>query len=52
VVEVAEERVELPPETLDRDSRLLIRGVHRLGRRLMHVLDAEGAITPPPVEGD
>jgi len=37
---------------MDRDSRLLISGVHKLGRRLMHVLDAERAIDLPPVEGD
>ena len=52
VVEVGEESFELPPETMDRDSRVLIRGVHKLGRRLMHVLDAERAIKRPPVEGD
>ena len=52
VVEVGEESFELPPETMDRGSRLLISGVHKLGRRLMHVLDAERAIDLPPVEGD
>ena len=52
VVEVGEESFELPPETMDRDSRVLIRGVHKLGRRLMHVLDAEQVIKRPPVEGD
>jgi len=52
VVEVGEESFELPPETMDRDSRVLIRGVHKLGRRLMHVLDAERVIKRPPVEGD
>jgi purine-binding chemotaxis protein CheW len=52
VVEVVEESFELPPETMDRDSRVLIRGVHKLGRRLMHVLDAEQVIKRPPVEGD
>jgi purine-binding chemotaxis protein CheW len=52
VVEVGEDTFEPPPETMDRDSRVLIRGVHKLGRRLMHVLDAERAITLPPIEGD
>ena len=52
VVEVGEESFELPPETMDRKSRILIRGVHKLGRRLMHVLDAERAIELAPVEGD
>ena len=52
VVEVGEESFEPPPETMDRDSRILIRGVHKLGRRLMHVLDAERVIELQPVEGD
>ena len=52
VVEVGDESFELPPETMDRDSRVLIRGVHKLGRRLMHVLDADRAIKLAPVEGD
>ena len=52
VVEVGEESFEPPPETMDRDSRILIRGVHKLGRRLMHVLDAERVIELEPVEGD
>jgi purine-binding chemotaxis protein CheW len=51
VVEVGEESFEPPPQTMDRNSRILIRGVHKLGRRLMHVLDAEQAIELPPVEG-
>jgi purine-binding chemotaxis protein CheW len=52
VVEVGEDTFEPPPETIDAGSRILIRGVHKLGRRLMHVLDAEQAIKVPPVEGD
>src|SRR5580692_11757008 len=51
VVKVREESFEATTETMDRDSRLLISGVHKLGRRLMHVLDAERAIELPPVEG-
>jgi purine-binding chemotaxis protein CheW len=52
VVEVAKESLELPPETMDRDTGALIGSVHKLGRRLMHVLDTERAIELPPVEGD
>jgi purine-binding chemotaxis protein CheW len=52
VVEVGEDTFEPPPETMDADSRILIRGVHKLGRRLMHVLDAERAVKLSTVEGD
>lgn len=41
VVEVNEESFEPPPETLHGDLRLVIVGVHKLDRQLMHVLDAD-----------
>jgi purine-binding chemotaxis protein CheW len=52
VVEVAEESLEQPPETMDRRSGILVCSVHKLGRRLMHVLDTDRAVKLPPVEGD
>ncbi|HWW85804.1 MAG TPA: chemotaxis protein CheW [Vicinamibacterales bacterium] len=52
VVEVGDESFELPPETMDSDSRALIRGIHKLGDRLLHVLDVEEAIKLPAVEGE
>lgn len=41
VVEVNEETFEPSPETLQGAVRTMILGVHKLDRRLMHVLDAE-----------
>jgi purine-binding chemotaxis protein CheW len=52
VVEVGEESFEPPPETMDKEHRLLIRGVHKLRNRLMHVLDVEEAAKLPSVEGE
>lgn len=43
VVEVDEESFEPPPETLRGTVRTMIRGVHKLNNRLMHVLDTEKA---------
>jgi purine-binding chemotaxis protein CheW len=43
VVEVGEESFEPPPETLQGKVRTVILGVHKLEKRLMHVLDAERA---------
>jgi purine-binding chemotaxis protein CheW len=43
VVEVEEDSFELPPETLRGSVRTMIRGVHKLNDRLMHVLDIEKA---------
>ncbi len=41
VVEAEESTFERPPDTLDGDARKMIRGVHKLNDRLMHVLDTE-----------
>ncbi len=43
VVEVAEDSFEPPPETLRGSVRGVIRGVHKLNDRLLHVLDIEKA---------
>jgi purine-binding chemotaxis protein CheW len=43
VVEVSEDTFERPPETLHEKVRSVILGVHKLDRRLMHVLDVERA---------
>lgn len=43
VVEVEEESFEPPPETLRGRVRSVILGVHKLDKRLMHVLDTERA---------
>jgi purine-binding chemotaxis protein CheW len=43
VVEVGEETFEPPPETLQGKVRSVILGVHKLDKRLMHVLDTERA---------
>jgi purine-binding chemotaxis protein CheW len=44
VVEVEEGTFEPPPESLDAKSRAMIRGIHKLSDRLMHVLDAEQTV--------
>jgi len=41
VVEVDEGTFERPPDTLKGSARAVIRGVHKLNDRLMHVLDTE-----------
>jgi purine-binding chemotaxis protein CheW len=41
VVEAGEETFERPPDTLKSRARTVIRGVHKLSGRLMHVLDTE-----------
>jgi purine-binding chemotaxis protein CheW len=43
VVEVGDESFERPPETLQGKVREVILGVHKLEKRLMHVLDTEKA---------
>jgi purine-binding chemotaxis protein CheW len=43
VVEVGEETFERPPETLHGKVRTVILGVHKLEKRLMHVLDIDRA---------
>jgi purine-binding chemotaxis protein CheW len=43
VLEVDEDCLERPPETLQGRARELVRGVYKLDKRLMHVLDAEKA---------
>jgi purine-binding chemotaxis protein CheW len=43
VVEVQEDSFEPPPETLRGKVRSLILGVHKLDKRLMHVLDTDHA---------
>jgi purine-binding chemotaxis protein CheW len=45
VVEAEESTFEHPPDTLDDDARRMIRGVHKLNERLMHVLDTEEVLT-------
>ena len=44
VVEAGDATFETPPDTLRSNARALIRGVHKLNDRLMHVLDIEAAI--------
>ncbi len=43
VIEVEEKTFEQPPETMKGIAREMIRGVHKLNERLMHVLDIEKA---------
>jgi purine-binding chemotaxis protein CheW len=43
VVEVSEDTFEPPPETLQGKVRRVILGVHKLEKRLMHVLDTDRA---------
>jgi purine-binding chemotaxis protein CheW len=45
VVEASEDSFEPPPETLRGTVRSAIRGVHKLEKQLMHVLDTERACT-------
>jgi|SRR5271170_6635543 len=45
VVEAGEDSFEPPPETLRGTVRSVIRGVHKLEKQLMHVLDTERACT-------
>jgi purine-binding chemotaxis protein CheW len=44
VVEAGDDTFESPPDTLKSSAHALIRGVHKLRDRLMHVLDIEEAI--------
>ncbi len=44
VVEVDEVTFERPPDTLKSSARAVIRGVHKLNDRLMHVLDTEKVV--------
>jgi purine-binding chemotaxis protein CheW len=43
VIEASDETFEKPPETLRGEVRSSIRGVHKLDKQLMHVLDTERA---------
>lgn len=43
VIDVAEDTFEPPPDTIRTTVRDLITGVHKLPKRLLHVLDAEHA---------
>jgi len=43
VIEVTDESFESPPETLPAAARALVRGVHKLPRQLLHLLDPEAA---------
>jgi purine-binding chemotaxis protein CheW len=45
VVEASDESFEPPPETLRGTVRSVIRGVHKLEKQLMHVLDTQRACT-------
>jgi purine-binding chemotaxis protein CheW len=45
VLEVEEESFERPPETMQGQTRELVRGVYKLRERLMLVLDTERAVT-------
>jgi len=53
VLEVAEEKFERPPETLQGQARDMVRGVYKLQDRLMLVLDTQRVMsetdTPRPV---
>jgi len=44
VLEVTDDTFENPPDTLDAESRQVIRGVHKLKDRLLMILDTEEAI--------
>jgi purine-binding chemotaxis protein CheW len=44
VVEAGKESFEPPPDTLGGAARSMIRGVHKLSDRLMHVLDTEHVV--------
>jgi purine-binding chemotaxis protein CheW len=44
VLEVEETTFERPPATLDPKVRGFIRGIHKLNKRLMHVLDTQNVI--------
>jgi len=44
VVEAGEDTFEHPPDTLNQSARAMIRGVHKLNDRLMHVLDTEKVV--------
>jgi purine-binding chemotaxis protein CheW len=44
VLEVEEESFEMPPETMQGQTRELVRGVYKLRERLMLVLDTERAV--------
>ncbi len=44
VVEVTEERHEPPPDSLQGEARVLIRGVYKLKDRLLHALDLKTAV--------
>ena len=48
VVEVGEETFAPPPETMDPKNRELVRGVHKLSDKLMHVLSTEKTIDWAP----
>lgn len=43
VLELTDETLEPPPETLPPATRSLIRGVHKLPKQLLHLLDPEQA---------
>ena len=43
VIEVTDESFEAPPETLAPATRALIRGVHKLPKHLLHLLDPDQA---------
>ncbi len=45
VLEIEEESLERPPETVQGRTRELVRGVYKLRERLMIVLDTERAVT-------
>jgi len=44
VVEAGTDTFEHPPDTLNQNARAMIRGVHKLNDRLMHVLDTEKVV--------
>lgn len=44
VVEVSKDTFEPPPETLGTKAREMVRGVHKLSHRLMHVLDTDRVV--------
>ncbi len=45
VIDVSEDTFEPPPDTIGASARELVTGVHKLPKRLLHVLDVERAST-------
>lgn len=50
VVEAGTDSFEQPPDTLHPSARTMIRGVHKLDERLMHILDCERVVSLDSVQ--